>query len=165
MKLQQVETFKPRIHQALVRVLFDVIGRETLIERGIRATGPLQVLGRNFGCRVKLFVRISSHDLSQQVLAAAITVNERSVKEIASQIHCALQRAQRLLIVRAAPTAHAPHPIANLAYLPTCSSKPPISHLDLSIVTKVSRREAEVELRGIDHIRCSARFLVSQNQV
>src|SRR5687768_16610975 len=111
-----------------MHMLFDVIRRITILETGLSSRRPLFIERRNLRRGVETFLLVCAHGLSQQLLAVPLAISVRGVEKGAAMIHCGLQRLQRLLVRRARPASHAPHPIADLADLPACSSELSISH-------------------------------------
>jgi hypothetical protein len=131
-KLHEVEALQPRVLQALVDVLFDVFGREGFVEREVAAAGPLHVLRGDFGGRVDSPVGVAADEFAEQSLAAPLTVDPSGVEEVAAEFDGALERAQRLLVVRTRPAPHAPHAVADLADLPARAPETTIPQLPSS---------------------------------
>src|ERR1700674_783905 len=128
MKLDEVERFDADILQALAQVFLDVIRRIGFVERKFAAAGPAAVFRRNLGRSVKFLAWIFAQDLSEQLLAVAISVSPGGVGEIAAEINRALQRIERFRILRAGPSGHAPHSITNFTYFPAGAAKAAIVH-------------------------------------
>src|SRR5262249_44088467 len=108
-----------------------MVWRKTIVEKKFTAAGPGKILWRDLRGRIQPLVGIGSHNLTEQLFAASFSVSPCSIEEIAAELDGALQGSQRLFIIRAGPTARAPHSKANSAYLPTGSAELSISHCAL----------------------------------
>src|SRR5690606_9023329 len=127
-ELHQVDAVHAEVFQALFGVLYNVVRRENVFEREAPAGGPLAVFGRDLRRGVQPPVGVLPDKLSKQALAAALAVGPRRVEEVAPQLDGAVERAQRLLIDGARPTAHTPHAVADLADLPAQSPESTVLH-------------------------------------
>ena len=139
-QLNEIERFDADILEALVHVLEDVVRRIGIVERIFRARGPAEIFGRDFCGDVKFFVRpagggiisIGAEDFSEKLLAVAVAVGPRGVKEIAAEIDGALEGRERFGVVRAGPAGHAPHAVANFADVPSGAAEAAIVHSESS---------------------------------
>ena len=97
-KLDEVEFFDAEIGEALVDVLFDVVGRIAIVESEVAAAGPLFVLGRNFRGDVEFLVWtadggiifVGAENFAEDLFAAAGAVGPRGVEKITAEIDGAL---------------------------------------------------------------------------
>src|SRR5713101_6386066 len=139
-KLDEVEFFDAKIGEAFVDVFFDVVGRIAIVESEIAAAGPLAVFGRNFRGDIEFLVRtadtgivlVGAKDLRQDLLAAAVAVGPRGVKEITSEIDGALQGVERFSVVGAGPAGESPHAVTNFTDIPSGAAELAIAHGVLS---------------------------------
>jgi hypothetical protein len=103
-----------------------VAGRVAVVDGGTTCGGPGFVFGWNFGGDVKFFGRVCAENQAEESFAAAVAVGSRSVKKIATEIGGTLQRAERFVVLGAAPSAHSPHAVANVADLLAGATESPI---------------------------------------
>ena len=76
---------------------------EDLPDRTSRPSGPGQVLGRHLGGHVDRLGALAHH-LADHALAAAVAVGERGVDEVEPEVDRAVERLDRLVVVRRLPT-------------------------------------------------------------
>src|SRR6266478_1183045 len=139
-QLYEIKRFAADIFEALVHVLEDVVRRIGIVERIFRARGPAEIFGRDFCGDVKFFVRpagggiisIGAEDFSEKLLAVAVAVGPRGVKEIAAEIDGALKGRERFGVVGTGPTGHTPHAVANFADIPSGAAELAVAHEVLS---------------------------------
>ena len=86
---------------------------------------------------------MAAERLSEHSLAAPVSVGPGGVEEVAAQLDCAVQRAVRFLVLAPRPARHAPHAIADIRYLPACSSKRSIAHQMQTLLAGVAGRPGE----------------------
>src|SRR5436305_7014753 len=125
------------VFQTAVDVLLYVFGRECVVERELARARPAAILRRDFRGGVKFPLRVRADEPTEQRLAMPLAVGPSRVEEVAAEFDRALKRLQRLFVVRAAPTAHAPHAVSYLADLPTRAPESPVSHPRLPRSKKV----------------------------
>src|SRR5262249_35694166 len=98
---------------------------------------PLHVLRRNLRRDVhgpRALRRAVSDRFAQELLALSLPVRPRRVEEVAAERERAIDRAQRLLIVGAAPAAHAPHPVPDFRHCPARAAERSITHIQSSLM-------------------------------
>ena len=114
MELQNVDGIDAKFLADLVGVFQDVILGKYIVIFVFRERGPFVIGGRNLGSGVKAFL-VAGHGFAKQSVAFAFAVRPGSIEEIAAGIDGKLQGIQGLAVVGAAPAAHAPEPIGNVA--------------------------------------------------
>src|SRR5262249_52330537 len=107
----------------------DVIGRKDVGDRIARAPRPLEILRQDFRRDVQRLAAMPREHLSEQLLALAVAVGEGGVEEIAAERDGALERGQRLVVVRAGPAAHTPKAVADFGDRPSESAERTREHL------------------------------------
>src|SRR6267142_4013450 len=111
-----------------------------IVERIFRARGPAEIFGRNFRGEVQFLVGsaggriafVGAQDFAQKLLAVAVAVGPSGIEKIAAEIDGALEGRERLGVVRAGPTGHTPHAVANFADVPSGAAEAAIVHSESS---------------------------------
>jgi len=88
--------------------LENVVRRKYLVVFVARVRWPALILGRDLRCRIKSLPLVLSNRLPEETVALAFVVAPRCIEKIADEIHRKLQCLERLLVVRATPSPHAP---------------------------------------------------------
>src|SRR5208282_1355861 len=128
MKLQDVDFIDAKLFADQARVLEDVLSGKHLAIFGFGAGGPLAVHGRNFRGGIEPLVFVARDDVAEQAVALAVAIGPGRVEEVAAEIDGELQRFEGFAVVRAAPAAHAPEPVSDVAYGNSGAAKPAIFH-------------------------------------
>ena len=129
MQLLQIDLLQLQVPQARVGALHHVVVRKDLADPDSRTRRPDLILRRHFGRHVHAMWRILHH-AAHQLLAVAISVSERGVDEIQSQLKGAPQRGDRFVVGSSQPhrPADAPGPVPDLTDLDACLPKLAITH-------------------------------------
>src|SRR6266700_2417761 len=101
---------------------------------------PLQILGGNFRSNIETLGFVLRYGLAKKSVTFAIAVRPCGVEEVAAQVHRQLQGFEGLPVLGAAPTAHAPQPMRNVADFPSSAAKPTVFH-DRSFCFSLQRSE------------------------
>src|SRR5262249_40408625 len=91
----------------------NVIGRKAIVQRVTTARRPLGVLWWNFRRNVKRFIGVIFQNPAEQFFAVPCTIGPRSVEKVASKRNGAVKRCERLVVIGAGPSGHAPHSVDN----------------------------------------------------
>src|SRR6266516_3019298 len=134
-ELLKVDRLEAEVLETLFRVLADVARRIGVGNRVLRLSRPSHVLRRDL--RGVSYHRIGAWSaflqrLAEELLALAAAVGPGRIEEITTEGERAIERAQRLLVIRPAPAGHAPHAVADFRDLPAGASKPAIAHIESS---------------------------------
>src|SRR5262249_54515578 len=130
-ELLKIDRLDAEVVQALLGVLADVIGWIGLLHRVFGAGGPLPVHWRNLRRDHELGVPVRAQGLAEEPLAVTGSVHPRGIEERAAQRDCAVERAERFLVVGSGPSPHAPHPVSDLGNPPTRSAQSAVAHLPI----------------------------------
>src|SRR6266487_4327798 len=130
-----VHRLEAEVLETLFRVLADVARRKGVGNRVLRLSRPSHVLRwdlrgdsyHGIGVRTAFLQR-----LAEELFALAGAVSPGRIEEITAEGERAIERAQRLFVIRPAPAGHAPHAVADFRDLPAGASEPAIAHIESS---------------------------------
>src|SRR5579859_2036835 len=129
MKLQQVDRVHPKLLADHVRILEHVLRRENIAVLVLGPRRPAVVSWGYLRRRIDpLACRVTGHDLAQQPVTLALAIGPCRIEKVASQIDAQLHRSQGFLIVRPAPSAHAPESVGHVADFKSGTAKLAIFH-------------------------------------
>jgi len=94
-----------------------------------RQRRPSQILRRDLGGDDHAHIAAPCEHAAEQLLALAVAIGERGVEERAALLNRALERGQRLVVVRAGPAAHPPQAVADFGHRPAEAAEGAEAHL------------------------------------
>src|SRR5918993_1572292 len=168
-QLLKIKSACSEIRKTLLSHLDDVFGREDLSDRRFGTTWPLHVFWWNFRCRVQLRAGMTLQRFAEQLLAASHSICVRRIEEIAAELDRAIERSARLVIVRASPSAHTPHAIADFRHLPAKPAEPSVLHqrsiLRFDTASRKNRSlvNESFVVNGRYDVSCSARAVTANH--
>ena len=120
-ELLHVDRVEAEVLEAALRARADVRGGERLVGVRVRSGGPGAVLRRDLRRNVDGLAALAD-GLPDQPLGVAVAVAEGGVDEVQPEIDRAVQRSQRLVVLRPDPRAlaDAPGAVADLGDLESC---------------------------------------------
>jgi len=141
MKLKQIDRIHPELFADEVGILENMLRRKHIAVLVLRQRRPPVIARRDLRSGIEPLAWVTSwvtscvarHNLAEQAIALAFSVSPCGVKKIATQIHGQLHRSQRLLIVRAAPSAHSPQSLGDVADVESGTAELAVFHEGLSI--------------------------------
>ena len=163
MKLQKVDRVEAKFLADLIRIFDDVIGGKYVVIVVSGERGPFAVGRRNFRGGIEAFF-ITCHGFAEQAVALTFAVGPCGVEEIAARVDGELQGIKRLLVIGAAPAAHAPQPVSDVADGKTGAPQLAIFHVsslmmgfDYPDMVAVSARGFEIGGRNLGSKSWSAK--------
>src|SRR6266851_1276533 len=104
---------------------------------------------------------VARHGLAEQGIAFTFSVGPGSVEEIAARVDGELQRIEALFVVRAAPAAHAPQSVGNVADIETSSAQLAVFHEGFSL----SMSSVSLEGHSVKRHRSSFRLKLEMRPI
>ena len=114
MELQNIDGIDAKFFADQVGVFEDVILGKNIVIFVLRERRPFVIGGRNFGGGVEALF-IARHGFAEQGVAFAFAVGPGGVEEVAARVDGELQGIERLAVIGAAPAAHAPESVGDVA--------------------------------------------------
>ena len=128
MKLQQIDRVHAQFLADQVGILENVVRGKHVVIFVFRERGPLVIGGRDFRRGVQPLRGVARHGFAEQAVALAFAISPRGVEKVAARVDGELQGIERLLVVGAAPAAHAPQSIGDVADFESGSAELAIFH-------------------------------------
>ena len=128
-ELKKIDGIRSELFADQIGVLENVVGRKNVVVFVLGQRRRAQVCRRNLRRRVKALAFVAGNRLSEKTVAFALPVGPRSIKEVAAETNRKLQGFERLLVVRATPSAHAPKSGCYITDFNSSPAKLPILHL------------------------------------
>src|SRR5262249_40526272 len=126
--LQDVDGFGAKSLADQLCILENMVGRKNVLQFIFWRCWPLHVLRWNLRCGLDTFAFTARPDLDEKTVVFPVSVSPRRIEEIAAQVDRQLHGGERLMIVRTAPTAHAPEPMGNVCHFEIRTAKSAIFH-------------------------------------